>query len=281
MKPSFTGKLLGAGVVGAGALGGADAAQFGTEDAPAGATGGGVSGGLGGLLGGVTSALGGAGVGALLGGAAGLLGGSAGLLGGSKQAGTVTQVQDIPDWLKPYVIKNLEGAQSLIGQTSNNPLLPQAQDEMSRTIAGNYLNPLSNPYLRDTYDQAARAVTDAYRSTTEPRTDYLFGRSGNAFGANSGYQETVARNQFGFGQNLSDLATDIYGGNYGAERNRQSAATLGAPAFATGRTQAAFSPYTAMNSLYPNVRSNTQPYFENPFSSMIGGALLGSQIFRG
>jgi hypothetical protein len=310
-------------------------------------------------LGSITSALGSAAGLKALGALGGGLLGSGLLGGGAKQAGTVTTVQDIPDWLKPYVMKNIAGAQGVMnnplfdptsilqkanGIASNplydptqnlqnaqnvlnagvapNPLVQQAQDEMSKTIAGQYLSPDSNPWLKSTYDQAAKAVSDSYLSTTQPKTDFMFGRTGNAFGDNSGYQETVARNQFGFGQNLNNLATDIYGGNYNNERNRQFSAAAGAPGFAQGAANAqqanvnaafapfanfaqiqgqsinnafapltaqmslqgqginnAFAPFTQMNELFPNVRSSSQPYFQNNTANALGGALMGSQLF--
>lgn len=220
------------------------------------------------LIPGISNSLLGAGAGALLGG-----------LGGSEQAGTTTTVQDVPDWLRPYVQNNLNAAQAQM-PTGPNPLIQQGQNEMSRTIGGSYLSPFSNPYLMDTYNQAAKAVSDSYLSTTQPKTDFMFGRTGNAFGDNSGYQETVARNQFGFGQNLNNLATDIFGANYQKERERQFGAANAAPTFAGQSTQANFAPFNAMTDLFPNVRQQSQPYFQNQGASMLGGALLGSQLFR-
>ena len=278
-------------------------------------------------------------IGALLGGLAGAAG------GGSSPAGTTTTVQDIPEWLKPYVISNMERGRSVLDQLPNSgPLMQQAQDELGRTIGGEYLesnpalpfmrelanyktpnldyliptargdflSPDSNPWLRGTYDKAARAVSDTYLSTTQPRTDTLFNRAG-AFGpGNSSYEETVARNRFGLGENLSGLATNIYGGNYqnergrmlqasqllpqfsqseqgiraggasglgsiySGERGRQTAAAAGAPGFATQRSQAALSPFTAYSQLFPTgLHATTSPYFSNPMGNVLGGALTG------
>ena len=205
------------------------------------------------------------------------LGAGAGALGGSpKPAGTITSVQDVPDWLKPYVMTNLAGASSVMSQINPfNPLLPQAQAEAGKTIGGAYLSPQTNPWLQDTYNQAAKAVTDSYLSTTQPRTDALFYKGG-AFGpGNSAYEETVARNQFGLGQNLNNLATNIFGGNYNAERGRQATATFGAPGLVSGSANAAFAPFQAYSSLFPNVRATSEPYFSNPFAGILGGALGG------
>jgi hypothetical protein len=230
-------------------------------------------GGAGAALGGVGSALGGAG-------ALAALGGAAGLLGGSKQAGTTTTVQDIPDWLKPYANNLLTSAQGQFNASQTpNPLIGQAQGEMAKTIGGGYLSPESNPYLKGTYDQAAKSVTDSYLSTTQPRNDALFAKSG-AFGpSNSAYRETVARNQFGLGENLGNLANNIYGGNYANERNRQFGATTAGPDFATSATGAGFAPFNQYAGLLKGWgQQTTQPFFENKLGSALGGALTGYSL---
>lgn len=84
---------------------------------------------------------------------------------------------------------------------------------------GDYLSPESNPYLKATFGQAAKEVTDAYSRGTAAQTDAAAAQAG-AFGS-SGYGEQTALNQFGLGQNLNNLATDIYGGAYSDERGRQ------------------------------------------------------------
>lgn len=230
------------------------------------------------------SAAGGAasGLGSLLGGAGGLaaLGGAAGLLGASKEAGTTTTVQDIPAWLKPYATGLIDSAQGQFQASQTpNPLIGQAQAEMEKTIGGGYLMPESNPYLRSTYDQAAKAVTDNYTSAVQPRNDALFAKAG-AFGpANSAYRETVARNQFGLGENLGNLANNLYGGNYNTERNRQFGATTAGPDFATSATGSGFAPFNQYASLLKGWGSQTsQPFYENKMGSALGGALTGYSI---
>jgi hypothetical protein len=95
----------GAGVLGAGgASGGSGAAGA------VGAVGGGGSGG-GGLLSQIGGALGGGGSNNLLGIGATLLGGA---LGGKGQEQSATQTRDIPEWLKPYVMKGLGYGSSLL-----------------------------------------------------------------------------------------------------------------------------------------------------------------------
>lgn len=216
-------------------------------------------------------------LGALLGAGSGLLG------GGNKPAGTTTVVQDIPEWQKPYVQGNLNRAQTVVNGMGTNPVLPAAQAQYMKTINGDYLNPSSNPYLTDTYNAAAKSVTDNYLHTTQPQTDAYFNQAG-AFGPqNSAWTETVARNQYGLGQNLQNLATNIYGGNYQNERNLQNVATGNAPAFATGSTQSQLAPYTAFGALAGQNFGQTQstPYFTNPYANALGGALGGYALGGG
>jgi hypothetical protein len=212
----------------------------------------------------------------------GLLGALTAGLGGSKQTGTQTTVQDIPDWQKPFVMSAMSGAANQYANTAPSSLLAPAEAQMGATINGAYLNPQSNPYLRETYDQGAKALTDNYMTATQPRTDAMFGRSGQAFGGNSGYQETVARNQFGLGQNLKNLATDVYGGNYNRERQNQFTATQNAPSFATNRVGAQFAPVNNFSNISNRSMGSqtSSPLYENKAGQALYGGLLGSQIFR-
>lgn len=182
--------------------------------------------GQGGLFGGLA----GAGIGALLGG-----------LGESKQIGTATNT-------------TTSGVNSTLTGPSVNQLLS--------TIRGDYLNPASNPYLQDTYNMGAKSLTDNYNLTTRPQTDQMFGAGGQAFGGNSGYQEMVARNQWGLGNQLNNLATNIYGQNYQTERGRQLAAAT--PFSGTSQVQ-------------------TTPIYANKLGGMLsgamGGGILGSKLF--
>jgi hypothetical protein len=209
-----------------------------------------------------------------------LLGAILGGMSGQRQAGTTTVVNDVPEWLKPNITNLLTRAQDQFNastsDTNRNSLLAPATQTMNDTITGKYLDPSTNPWLKSTYDQAARSVSDAYNTTTQPRTDALFNKAG-AFGPqNSAYAEQVARNQFGLGQNLSDLATSIYGGNYQQERKNQLAATTAAPDFTTASSNSTFAPYqNYANTLKGWGSQQSTPYYNNPYSNVLGGALAG------
>jgi hypothetical protein len=107
-------------------------------------------------------------------------------------------------------------------------VMNQAQDLNTATLRGDYLSHDSNPYLKGTFEEAARGVTDAYKGATSMNNS-AFSRSGAFGGGNSAWEETMAKGQYGLGQNLSSLANNIYGGNYQQERNRQMQGMLFAP----------------------------------------------------
>jgi len=87
------------------------------------------------------------------------------------------------------------------------------------TLAGAYLNPESNPYIEATYNKAARSLTDNYQNAVAPSIMAAAQKSGN-FGG-SAFDEAMAYSRYGLGENLGNLATSIYGGNYASERDRQ------------------------------------------------------------
>lgn len=87
-------------------------------------------------------------------------------------------------------------------------------------LSGKYLTPDSNPYVKQLYDTAARSVTNNYQDSIAPQQAANAAFAG-AFGGSAQANEQV-RSRYGLGQNLSDLATQVYGGNYAAERQRQS-----------------------------------------------------------
>lgn len=187
-----------------------------------------------------------------------------GLAGGSRPAGTTTTVQDVPDWLKPYVMQNLNSAGGARDALLAGPnVTSAATPEYMKTMNGDYLNPASNPWLDATYQHAANLMGANVDSRFEAS-----GRYGS--GAHQGVLQ----------EGLNNLGTSIYGGNYQAERARQNAAVTGAPEFSTNSATAAYAPYKGYASLFPNVSSTTAPYFNNPGAGILGGALAGGAVSR-
>ena len=187
------------------------------------------------------------GLGAMLGGALG------GLFGSGDDE--VTQRQELPSFLQPYAPLyaqmgyNLTGmpyqpypyetvapftqdqnaAMDMVRQRSmaGSPVVNAAQQQTLNTINGDYLNPSTNPYLQQTFDQAAGRVTDAFSRGTAAQTDARFARAG-AFGG-SAWNEMQGANQQALGDSLAGMAANIFGNNYAQERNRQQQATQFAP----------------------------------------------------
>jgi hypothetical protein len=109
--------------------------------------------------------------------------------------------------------------------TNGSPINAANQGMLTDTLNGNYLSPDSNPYLKDTYNQAAQAVQ---------------GSVNGAFGQGGRYGSGL--NQDTLEKNLNGLATNIYGGNYSNERNNQLKASALGP-------QAANQDYTDLGAL--------------------------------
>lgn len=183
--------------------------------------------------------------------------------GGSKspapaptQTTTTTQVE-LPDFLQPYATNYISRVQSASNTPSIfapyagprvAPLDPfhqlgiaagagqalggfpgrdAAYGTYAGTVGGQYLSPESNPFIRDTYDAAARGLTDQYTYATQPALTAQAVRNRAMGDASTQQYNDMARWQLG--DNLGRLATDIYGQNYQAERARQQAALGLAP----------------------------------------------------
>lgn len=232
--------------------------------------------------------------------------GVGGLLGGlGSKKKTATTTQGLPPWLMPYYTgaakdaqglyqgaqftpssgATMQGAQELIGF---DPLASQgAQGLAQRTLAGDYLSPDSNPWLKQTFNSGADAI--------QARLGSQFGGAGRF---NSGAMVGAS------GQALTDLAGDIYGGNYQAERARQMQAAGMAPGLDRGVMQGAQAQLMGGGILdeealrkanfgwenldrYTNQLSRisspfsvqSTPMARNRGAGILGGALAGAQLF--
>jgi hypothetical protein len=86
---------------------------------------------------------------------------------------------------------------------AGSPLLNQAQQTTQNTLAGDFLSPDSNPFLQQTFDRAA--------DLTRGRLDTEFAGAGRNLGA-----ARPARSE-----ELQTLSSNIFGGNFQQERDRQ------------------------------------------------------------
>lgn len=128
-------------------------------------------------------------------------------------------------------------------QTLGNLGLGGMTGMLANTISGKYLDPSTNPYLTDTFNQAAKGVTDQYRTAIAPslmaQGEIASGGGPGALANNSAFNQTQWQNQYGLGQTLDNLATNIYGGNYQQERQNQLAAAAQAQGLAGQANQLA------------------------------------------
>lgn len=194
-----------------------------------------------------------------------------GILGGSDAssgpAGTTTKtnVQDVPDWLKPYFTSNLTGGSALRDSLTSgvNPLYGMSDAELAKTISGDYLDPESNPYLSKTGDIIAGKIGRTVDSRFE---------SAGRYGSGA-HQDVLATD-------VGNALNALYGANYASERGRQLATATGVPGYLSGEVAAKFAPYLNFQRLIPGLTSttSTEPYFTNKGAGILGGALAGSQL---
>jgi len=134
---------------------------------------------------------------------------------GQQYAGFLNQnAAGIPGMVQPY--------QSQLGYNAatagaNNP----AMGLLGQQASGAYLN--SNPYLDSMFGSASDAVTRGYQTATAPRTQSSYAAAGR-YGSPS-LSNAVSQNEQNLGKTLGNMAADIYGTNYGRERQLQNAAT--------------------------------------------------------
>ena len=182
--------------------------------------------------------------------------------GGSPPADTTqTVTQEIPEYVKPYAEDYLGRADVLsdrpfeqyqgqriagldplhtqgIQQTvdaATGQIIPTATDTYTKTARGDFLG--ANPFVDQMFNRAAQGVVNQYTGTVMPNIDTAANRA-NALGG-SAYQEYADRARFDLGQNLNNLATQIYGGNYMNERGLQQQAMMGAPQMLEGQLRGA------------------------------------------
>tara|TARA_Y100001963_G_scaffold17154_1_gene21126 strand:+ start:167 stop:1024 length:858 start_codon:yes stop_codon:yes gene_type:complete len=114
--------------------------------------------------------------------------------------------------------------------TAGSPLVTAAQTLTKNTMAGDYLSPDTNPYLKSAMDAATRPMTEAFTQDVMPSIDAAFsggGRYGSGLQANQ-----QARAAEDYLQALGDAGSKMAYSNYADERGRQMTAAAAAPAMA-------------------------------------------------
>ena len=213
--------------------------------------------------------------------------------GGSKQGGTTTASNAPWGPAQQPLHQNMLMAQGMVNNPNplltqgvnaqaqramnGNPLNQAAQGNAMQTLQGDFLGPNSNPYLRDTVNQA---MGDA-------RSQINGQFAGDNYGS-SAHQEWLSKG-------LMQQALPMYNQNYQAERQRQMGAQALSPTLANqdymdiGQLQAAGNSQWDQLGRYQGLIQNTagmggtqsQPYFQNNAASMMGGALGGMALYNG
>lgn len=155
--------------------------------------------------------------------------------GGSSGSQTVTQKADPWSGIQPQLLQAASGAQNLYnsgglnftaypGQTvapqssqtqlanqlttqraiNGSPVTGAAQQQVTSTLNGDYLDPTKNPG----FQQALTDTQKAYSTGTAAQTDAAFNRSG-AYGG-SAYDETKQMQNKAYGDSLNTLAGNMY-----------------------------------------------------------------------
>jgi len=165
---------------------------------------------------------------------------SAGFIGANNYLQGVVGGQNLPG------ASTSQGAQDQYGQVIGQyGKAPSSTAYLDKTAQGDY----NNPYLKAQFDQASRGVTSNYLNNVVPTTNSTAQAAGR-YGSNA-LQTQQGANTAAYLQANNDLATQIYGGAYEAERGRQVGAqttqaglqqgindtTLGAGITAAGQSQ--------------------------------------------
>lgn len=206
---------------------------------------------------------------------AALIGGGAllGSLGGSRKAGDVSSTKSSAPWagVQPYLLDVFQRGKAAVDSPFSGPsLAPGGTAQLQNTISGQYLNPQSNPFLGRYVDDALGQVKSAFAGQ-------YGGQAGGNLG-NSGYQEMLART-------LSNTALPIYANAYNQERQNQLNASQIAPDIDRANMVNPFAPLQSYAQLLSGgtqfgTETSKQPYFNNPVSGLLGGALAGGKLYN-
>jgi len=198
---------------------------------------------------------------------------------------------------------DLQEARALQG----SPLVNQAQDQLSTTLSGGYLN--NNPHLQNAIDAASEGVVRNYQTATSPGIDSAFERAGR-YGSNA-YQTMKKNSEAELADSLGRMSSQMAYGDYNRERGFMNNAIQLADSLSQSdyndiaQLAKAGSIYDAQNQAelaseidrfnfeqmkpfnklaqysglvsggYGSTATSTQPYFRNTGANVLSGALGG------
>lgn len=113
--------------------------------------------------------------------------------------------------------------QQLMTQTQPGSDPYGAGQYLQQSIAGQYTDPGSNPFLQSYIEAATRGVSDQYERVLGRTLPGQFTQAGQQVqpGGSSAFDYAAAQEATGFANALKDIATNIGFGAYEAERGRQ------------------------------------------------------------
>lgn len=177
--------------------------------------------------------------------------------GGGGQTSTTTNA--VPDELKPLAALYTQQATNIAGtpfqayggqryadlnQTQNagigmvqdralggSQTMRNAEGGLNQFIQGGQ----TNPYLDAMVSKAQGSVVDQFNNMVKPQTETAMRQSGS-FG-NSGLQQTMQNQQKAAGQQMSDIATQMYGNAYGQDQSNRMQAIGMSPTFGNAAYQ--------------------------------------------
>lgn len=122
----------------------------------------------------------------------------------------------------PYNDFQLQASQLFGGQAAQSGV---GMDTLAQTAMGGFVG--QNPYLDAQFGRASERITDQFNKNILPSIEARFARSGR-YGSDE-MQRALLDAADLVGDQMTDLATGIYGGAYGQERalQQQAAQTLG------------------------------------------------------
>jgi len=130
--------------------------------------------------------------------------------------------------IAPMNQQQLTGLQGIQNWAYNpSQVLDTATQDLTRTMAGDYLYPQSNPYLTAQYNVGAGELSRNFLNSIMPQLNASAQRAG-AFGGSS-RDLLFSEESKNLGKSLGDMATNLFGDAYNQERTRQMQAQMFAP----------------------------------------------------
>jgi len=137
----------------------------------------------------------------------------------AQQGGTIGGQRATQNWATPELAKAQTTTGSILGSpTREDPFFAAARpgiQQLSATAAGQ----ATNPYLDRLFGAQSRAVTEAYNRTVLPQIETRFAQAGRL--GSGAYEGARGQAEDELATNLRDLAGDVYGRGFEAERGRQ------------------------------------------------------------